>query len=257
MKSVLILSGGLDSTTLLHYMAKDLEEVYPISFIYGQKHNIEIDMAKEQVEILKNDGYYIDDLKVIDMNFMGNLLKGSSALMDDDINIPTLEEVLGEPQPITYVPFRNLIFLSIALSYAESVDAEKVYYGAQRHDEYSGYWDTTLYFVKKLNDVAALNRLNKIKIVAPFVNLSKAEEIIIGRKIGVDYSKTWSCYKGSGDGKACGICATCKDRIMAFVRAGIKDEVKYEVNIDWNNLINKHKEFNLSDYDSIINKLKI
>jgi len=258
MKSIVILSGGLDSTTLLHYIVKELKEkVYPVSFIYGQKHSIEIEMAKEQVKILKDEGYNVNDLKIINMDFMNELLKGSSALVDNDIDIPTLEEVLGEPQPITYVPFRNLLFLSIALSYGEAVGAEKVYYGAQRHDEYSGYWDTTLCFVEKVNELVALNRLNKIRIVAPFVNLSKSEEIVIGKKLDIDYGKTWTCYEGMKDGKACGVCATCRDRIMAFVRAGEKDLIPYSVYINWDDLINKYKELDLDDYKNIVQKLEL
>ena len=242
-KVVLVLSGGLDSTTLLHYSAKILNlEIFPISFDYGQKHKIELEMAKKQVEGLK-EKFKVHDLKIVDMSFMKELLKGSSALVDDEIEVPKLEEVLGEAQPITYVPFRNLIMLSIALSYAEAKGCDAVFYGAQRHDEYAGYWDTTMYFVEKVNEVAKLNREHLIKVVAPFVNLHKWEEIIIGKELGVDYSKTWTCYKGPDEkGCACGECPTCKDRIKAFAVAGFKDPLCYRTNINWDELISKYKK---------------
>ncbi len=255
-KAVVVLSGGLDSTTLLHYVAKELNyKIYPISFDYGQKHKIELEMAKWQVEKLRKEGYKIAKLKIVDMSFMKDLLKGSSALIDEEIEVPKLEEVLGEAQPITYVPYRNLIMLSIALSYAEAKDCKFVFYGAQRHDEYSGYWDTTIEFVKKVNDVSMLNREHKIKIVAPFVNLHKWEEIILGKHLNVDYSKTWTCYKGPNkEGCACGVCPTCKDRIKAFAVAGFKDPICYEIKVNWDELIKKYKKE--VEFESIKNKIR-
>jgi len=258
-KGVIIVSGGMDSTTLMHYLVKEKKmELYPLAFLYGQKHVVELTMAHEQVETLRREGYKVHKLKVVDMKFMKKLLAGSSALVDDDIEVPILEEVLGEPQPITYVPFRNLIFLSIALSYAEAVGAEFVFYGAQKHDEYSGYWDTTMYFVERVNKVAELNRLHKIKILAPFVNLSKAEEVVIGMNLGVDYSKTWTSYKPPGEnGCADGTTPTDKDRIMAFARVGVKDPIPYCIEIDWDSLIERYKEFDVkADYPKIKEKVE-
>ena len=248
-KAVVVLSGGLDSTTLLHYVVKELEcEVYPISFHYGQRHNVELEMAKWQVSKLKEEGYNIHDLKIVDMGFMKELLRGSSALVDDSIDVPDMKDVENDSQPITYVPYRNLMMLSIALSYAEAVGAEVVFYGAQRQDEY-GYWDTTMEFIKRVNEVSMLNREHKIRIVAPFVNLNKAEEIVIGKELSVDYSKTWSCYVGlSDEGKACGKCPSCVDRITNFAKVGIKDPMQYENEIDWDKLIKKYKkEIKLED----------
>jgi len=243
-KAVVVLSGGLDSTTLLYYVVKELNyEVFPISFDYGQKHKIELEMAKYQVNELRKEGFNVHELKIVDMSFMKELLKGSSALIDENIEVPKLEEVLGEAQPITYVPYRNLIMLSIALSYAEAKNAKLVFYGAQRHDEYSGYWDTTMEFVKRVNEVSMLNREHKIKIIAPFVNLHKWEEIIIGKELNVDYSKTWTCYKGPNEkGCACGECPTCRDRIKAFAVAGFKDPLCYAKEINWDELIKKYKK---------------
>lgn len=248
MKSVLILSGGLDSVTLLHYIAKcRKEEVYPVAFIYGQKHSIEIKMAQYQADLLKGEN--VHPLKIIDISFMKDLLKGSSALVDDSIAVPTLEEVIGEPQPITYVPYRNMLFLTMALSYAEAVGASSVYYGAQKHDEYSGYWDTTMYFVDAMNTVSSLNRLHDIKIKAPFVNLSKAEEIIIGRHLNVDYKKTWTSYKVVDEANEIADAdnPTSRDRIKAFATVGIPDPCRYDKDINWEDLYAQHsKEFSVA-----------
>lgn len=252
-KSVLILSGGLDSVTLLHYISKCREEeVFPVAFIYGQKHSIEIKMAQYQTELLKKNN--VHDLKIIDISFMKGLLKGSSALVDDSIAVPTLEEVIGEPQPITYVPYRNMLFLTMALSYAEAVGATSVYYGAQKHDEYSGYWDTTMYFVDAMNKVSELNRLHDIQVKAPFVNLSKAEEIVIGQYLGVDYKKTWTSYKVVDEANEIADAEnpTSRDRIKAFATVGIKDPCLYDKEIDWEDLYIQHsKEFNVK---SVLNK---
>lgn len=258
-KGVIIISGGMDSTTLMHYLAKIKKmELYPVSFYYGQKHDIELKMAEEQVKILQKEGYPVHDLKVVDMSFMHDLLRGSSALIDENIEVPILEEVLGEPQPITYVPFRNMVFLSIALSYAEAVGVRYVFYGAQKHDEYSGYWDTTMYFIERMNKVAELNRIHRIRIIAPFVNLSKAEEVVIGYNLGVRFDKTWTSYKPPGlNGCADGDTPTDRDRIMAFARAGLRDPITYCKEIDWDELIMKYKRFDvIEDLVRILEKVE-
>jgi len=252
-KGVLILSGGLDSVTLLHYIAKYRnEEVYPVAFIYGQKHSIEIKMAQYQAELLKDNNVHA--LKIIDISFMKDLLKGSSALVDDSIEVPTLEEVIGEPQPITYVPYRNMLLLTMALSYAEAVGATNVYYGAQKHDEYSGYWDTTMYFVDAMNKVSDLNRLHDIRIKAPFVNLSKAEEIVIGTHLNVDYKKTWTSYKVIDEVNEIADAdnPTSRDRIKAFATVGVKDPCLYDKEIDWEYLCNQHLQ--PFDLDEVLDK---
>lgn len=249
-KSVLILSGGLDSVTLLHYIAKyRKEEVYPVAFIYGQKHSIEIKMAQHQADLLKTNN--VHELKIIDISFMKDLLKGSSALIDDTIAVPTLKDVIGEPQPITYVPYRNMLFLTMALSYAEAVGAENVYYGAQKHDEYSGYWDTTMYFVDAMNRVSSLNRLHDIQIKAPFVNLSKAEEIVIGQHLNIDYKKTWTSYKVVDEANEIADAEnpTSCDRIKAFATVGIKDPCSYDKAIGWDTLF----DTSIEDYSVVVN----
>jgi len=203
-KAVIILSGGLDSTTLLHYMKKQLhiKTIYAITFYYGQKHSKEIECAKYQAKEVSCKSH-----KIIDLSILGELTQGASALTTNNIEIPTILEVAGDPQPITYVPNRNLILLSLAASYAESVGVSEVYYGAQLHDTYSGYWDASFEFLIKVNEVLQLNRKNKIVVKAPFIKLKKWDLIKIGTKLKVKYEHTWTCYKG--EDKACGVCPTC------------------------------------------------
>jgi len=181
------------------------------------------------------------------MKFMKELLGDSSALTSDNIDIPTLQDVLGEAQPITYVPFRNQLMLSMALSYAEAIKSNKICFGAQAHDEYSGYWDTTMSFVDAINNVAKLNRENQIRIIAPFVKLSKCEEIIIGNELNIPYEDTITCYNGTN----CGECPTCKDRIKAFAVAGYKDPL-YDLN--WEELFQKYEK--VFELDEIENKIE-
>jgi len=226
--AVVIVSGGLDSVTLLHHVVKTLKKsVAVITFNYGQRHALlEIPCAEYQVEELGLDRAF----SVVDFEDIARNIFQNSALMTRDIDVPEIDDVMGDPQPITYVPNRNMIFLSIAFAYAESVGASEVYYGAQKHDIY-GYWDTTPDFLSAMNNVTELNRKNKIQIAAPFVDMSKADILQIGADLDVDYSKTWSCYEGRLDGLACGTCSTCAERLKAFSDAGIIDPVPY-VSVD-------------------------
>lgn len=217
---VAIVSGGMDSVTLLHYLVKVAKRrPAVISFSYGQKHIKEVSLAQENAAILE-----CPDHLICDISTMQNLFQ-TSALVARDLNVPTIDAVQGDSQPITYVPNRNMIFLALAAAYAESHDATEVFYGAQRHDLY-GYWDTTPDFLSRLNDVFALNRKTAIRIEAPFVNYSKADILRQGLEIGVDYSKTWSCYEGLS--LACGICPTCAERLAAFTEIGIADPIPYD-----------------------------
>jgi len=212
-KALVLLSGGVDSTTLAHYVKKILNrELFAISFIYGQRHSKELEFAKYQANLLN-----VIEHKIIDISFLKEL--ESSALINKNLDIPTWEQAQKE-MPITYVPFRNLIFLSIALSYAEDNGIDEVYYAAQRQD-YIGYWDCREEFVQNLNKLIELNPKTKIKVLAPFINLRKSEVIKIGLELGIEYNKTWSCYKGEEE--PCGICPSCTDRKRAFEEVGIYD----------------------------------
>jgi len=216
---VAIVSGGMDSVTLLHYLVKK-EHRHPavISFMYGQKHSKEIEFAKQNVQLVGCESHLVLDLTLLKSLF------ATSALVGGDVTIPDIQEVRGDPQPATYVPNRNMIFLGLAAAFAESHGATQVFYGAQQHDMY-GYWDTTNEFLEKLNQVYGLNRKNAIHIEAPFVKLSKADILRMGFEMGVDYALTWSCYQGHD--LACGRCPTCAERLEAFKQVGVPDPLPY------------------------------
>lgn len=222
-KAVIILSGGLDSTTLLWKLVKERyhsTEIQSIIFDYGQKHNKEISLAIYNCVLLNVD-YKIINLSEFTKDF-------ESALTKNNILVPKIQTVLGDPQPVSYVPMRNQLFLTIACGIAESIKASEVYYGAQKHDLYS-YWDTTVEFIERFNNLISLNRKNQIKVYAPFANYSKGDTIREGLKLKVDYSKTWSCYNGQD--KACGDCPTCAERLKGFADNNTKDPIEYEVQI--------------------------
>ena len=244
-KVALALSGGLDSVTLLHYLATIVgpENVYAMSFCYNQRHDWELQCAKEQIAILNIPE---ENYSVIDVSFMGDIAKNVSSMVKSDIRVPDAEEVIGDPQPSSYMPFRNLIFFSMLACFAESNGCSKISLGIQETDSLN-YWDTTKSFADALQKVLNLNRKNPIEILTPFVNASKAEEIELGNKLGLRYEYTWSCYNGPSekDGApyinrptrvkdwvdvkphACGICTTCKDRRNAFLQQGLVDPLPY------------------------------
>lgn len=221
-KAVILVSGGMDSATLLHYAKKKLSvgEIHALSFAYGQKHSRELDMAMWQARAVGAVEH-----RVVDISFFGEIVRGGSALTDENIKIPDLAEVPMEQrmQPPTYVPNRNMVFLSMGAAHAESLGIKHVLYGAQAQDEY-GYWDCTSDFVRRLNEALNLNRRNPVKVVAPFVGMSKAEVLKIGLELGVDYSHTWTCYRG-GD-KPCGSCPSCVEREKAFKEVGENAKAK-------------------------------
>ena len=218
-KVLAIVSGGLDSVTLLHYLRKrENAEVTVLTFAYGQKHVKEIQYAKYHTALLACEDHQIIDLSLLAPAFDG------SALVSANISIPNVSAVLGDPQPLPYVPCRNLIFLAIASAYAEGWDITEIYYGAQRHDVY-GYWDTTPQFLERLNALLVLNRKHSIHISAPFMHLSKADILRLGIELKVDFAATWSCYHGNAE--ACGTCLTCAERLQAFDEVGIADPIMY------------------------------
>lgn len=216
---VAIVSGGMDSVTLLHHLVKT-EQRKPavITFVYGQKHNKEVAFAKMQAELLGCEAHLVMDLSLLQPLF------ANSALVSADVAIPDIEDVLGDPQPTTYVPNRNMIFLALAAAFAETHEVSDIFYGAQRHDVY-GYWDTTPQFLAQLNSVYQLNRKTPIEIKAPFVTYSKTDILRTGLELEVDYAKTWSCYEGKE--ACCGRCPTCAERLKAFADLDMQDPLPY------------------------------
>lgn len=220
-KAVVLFSGGLDSTTAIYYAKSMGYDVHAITFFYGQKHNKEIESAKKICSILK-----ISDHKIISTSLDS---WGGSSLTDTNISIPN--GVLNSSDiPSTYVPARNMIFLSFAASYAEAINSQDIFIGVSEVD-YSGYVDCRKEFIDamenaiNLGTVASVEKGNKIKIHTPFINMKKSEEIKLGMSLNVDYSQTWSCYKGLEF--SCGKCDSCLLRIKAFNDAGFKDPILY------------------------------
>lgn len=224
-KAVVLLSGGLDSTTCMAVANSLGYELYPISFNYHQRHSIELIGAKKVAEF-----YKVKKHLIIDTNM--NLI-GGSALTDENIDVPN-GEIEREDVPVTYVPARNLIFLSYALGYAEVVGANHVFIGVNSVD-YSGYPDCRPQFIEKFQTIAdyatAATAVNgaSIKIKTPLQTLSKKEIVQLGVKLGAPLQYTHSCYKGGE--KACGICDSCLLRLEGFKAAGVPDPIEYEIKV--------------------------
>ena len=224
MKAVVLLSGGMDSTTLLHYVVRKrgIDEVYALAVCYGQRHARELEAARWQSERLPQ----VVARREVDLTPLGELTQGASSLTDATLALPALGELTADDrrQPPTYVPNRNLMLLSLAAAWAESCGCATVFYGAQAQDEY-GYWDCTTAFVERLNAVLALNRKAAVTVEAPFAEMRKADELRLGLELGVDYSHTWTCYRGTA--VACGTCPSCRERLQAFAEVGVDDPLPY------------------------------
>ncbi|WP_375377878.1 7-cyano-7-deazaguanine synthase QueC [Paenibacillus sp. MZ04-78.2] len=225
-KAVVILSGGLDSTTCMG-MARDAGyDVYPITFDYGQRQRREIENARQVAEFYNTASRH----KVIALGFLKEF--GGSALTDESIEVPPAGEsgAIDSDIPVTYVPGRNLLFLSIATSYAETIGAEAIYIGVNALD-YSGYPDCRPEFIRKVEEVMALaTRVGveggPIRIETPLIHWTKAEIIREGMRLGVPYHLTTSCYNGQEE--ACGVCDSCRLRLKGFDEAGTADPIVYQ-----------------------------
>ncbi|REL29446.1 7-cyano-7-deazaguanine synthase QueC [Thalassotalea euphylliae] len=216
-KVVVIYSGGMDSYTVLNRAIKDGMQVYPLTFDYGQRHVKEIDCAAAVCKSLNVPH------KVIDISAINQLLAGSS--LTDDIEIPEghYEE---ESMKSTVVPNRNMILLSLAVGYAVSVGASKVYYGAHSGD-HAIYPDCRPEFVEKMNDVCQIANYEAVEIYSPYLSVSKTAILTDGIAMGLDYSQTWTCYNGREH--ACGKCGACQERLEAFRDNNATDPLTYEV----------------------------
>ena len=231
---VSVLSGGLDSTIMTYILAKKYgkDRVFALSYDYGQKQKIELDMARRTCMYLGISH------KILDLGILGEIVKNVSAnIGGTDVAMPTIKDVLGDPQPKTYVPFRNMILNALAFSYAEANKASHVFTGLQVHDEY-GYWDTTQKFVDAMNAVADQNRTHKVKMDAPFSQLSKYDELKIANELGgVKLEYTLTCYNPDEQGRSCGVCPSCSERIQNFIKAGMRDPIPYSMGIEWERFV--------------------
>ncbi len=220
-KAVVLLSGGLDSTTCMAVAKEHGREPYPISFDYHQRHSIELDGAKKVAAFYKVKKHLIIETNMESI--------GGSALTDEAIEVPE-GDTSRQSVPVTYVPARNLIFLSYALGYAEVIGARYVYIGVNSVD-YSGYPDCRPEFIRHFQAVAdysteAASEGKRIEIVAPLQELSKADIVRLAARLAVPLALTHSCYNGGE--KACGICDSCKLRLQGFAEAGVEDPIEYE-----------------------------
>jgi 7-cyano-7-deazaguanine synthase len=221
-KAVIVLSGGLDSTTCMGIAENEGYELFPITFHYGQRHDREVEQAKEVAAF-----YRVAEHRLVNLNFLQEI--GGSALTDPNIDVPTGEEEQGIP--VTYVPARNLIFLSLATAYAEVVGAERIYIGVSAVD-YSGYPDCRSEFIESMSQTIQLGTKigttteTSLKIETPLINLSKAETVRLGMELEVPYHLTTSCYHGAEI--ACGQCDSCRLRLKGFSEAGHEDPIPYQ-----------------------------
>ncbi|MCX7747411.1 MAG: 7-cyano-7-deazaguanine synthase QueC [Clostridia bacterium] len=217
-KAVVLLSGGLDSTACLSMALKEGYEVYPISFDYSQRHNKELDHAKRII-----DYYDIKNYRIIKIENVGG-----SALTDTELDVPDFDG--NSSIPITYVPARNIIFLSYAVGYAEVLGADFIYIGVNAVD-YSGYPDCRPEFINAFEAMSNVGTKrgtlgNPIKLKTPLIHLTKAEIIKAAFENDAPLHLTTSCYKGGG--KACGVCDSCVLRLKGFKEAGLVDPIEYE-----------------------------
>lgn len=221
-KAVILLSGGLDSTTVLAIAKDQNYDCYALSFDYGQKQRSELESS---IAIAKKSNVIEHRIMKISLNDIGG-----SALTDKEISVPKFSD--SDDIPITYVPARNTIFLSFALAWAEVVDCQTIFIGVNALD-YSGYPDCRPEFIEAFEAMANLATKqsvegDKIQIKTPLINMTKAEIIKKGLSLGVDYSETTSCYDANSLGEACGECDACVLRKNGFSSANVEDPTKYQ-----------------------------
>jgi 7-cyano-7-deazaguanine synthase len=221
-RAVVLLSGGLDSATVLAIARQEGYDCYALSVSYGQRHSAELDAAQAIAKILgasEHRQMHVD---------LGQI--GGSALTDERLEVP---HAPSEGVPITYVPARNTILLSMALAWAEVLGARDVFIGVNAVD-YSGYPDCRPEFIQGFEALARLATRAGVeqgvhfRVHTPLIKLSKAEIVRKGHELGLDYSLTVSCYSADKDGRACGLCDSCRLRKLGFVQAGVRDPTRYQ-----------------------------
>lgn len=220
-KAVVLLSGGLDSTTCLAMAKAQGYSCYALSFAYGQRHSVELAAAKRVAT-----HFSVEEHRVVNLD-LGQF--GGSALTDQSLQVPQADG--SKEIPITYVPARNTIFLAIALGYAEILGAQDIFIGVSEID-YSHYPDCRAEFIAAFQNLASVATKagvegSPIRLHAPLLNLSKAETILQGLALGVDYALTLSCYQATEKGEACGKCDSCNFRKLGFLNSGVADPTVY------------------------------
>jgi 7-cyano-7-deazaguanine synthase len=235
MKAVCLTSGGLDSTTCLAIAKKEGRRIYALSFLYGQRHGYEISAAQRVASFFKAEKHLCLSIE------LGKVSRSSLTDLSQTIPITTVSKDINEAGslsmessiPNTYVPGRNLIFLSLAVAWAETIGANEIFIGANSLD-YSGYPDCRPAFLESFEKTAQLAtkagviNAQNIRIRAPVLYMSKAEIIRTGLSLGVDYSMTSSCYQPDIMGRPCGKCHSCQLRLKGFKEAGLSDPLEYQ-----------------------------
>lgn len=227
MKALVLFSGGLDSTVCLGLAVREFGagEVLALSVSYGQKHRKEME-ASEKIAAYYGVQRITLDLGELFRNSSCTLLEGSGGDIPHEEYAKQLEGSGGAPVS-TYVPFRNGLFLSSAAAVALSHGCGTIWYGAHADDAAgNAYPDTSPAFNRAISDAIYIGSGNALRVVAPFIDKTKADVVAAGHEIGVPFELTWSCYEGGE--KACGVCATCRDRIRAFQENGLTDPIEYE-----------------------------
>lgn len=224
-KAVVLLSGGIDSTTTMAIARAEGYEIYSLSFRYGQRHVLELKAAQQVARVHRAREYFVIDI---------DLAKIGGSALTDNIDVPKgrNEGVMQGEIPITYVPARNTIFLSYAMAWAEVLRASDIFIGVNAID-YSGYPDCRPEYIEafarmaNLATKAGVDGKTKLRIRTPLIHMTKAKIIQKGIDLGVDYSMTHSCYDPSQEGKACGLCDSCVLRKKGFREAGVVDPTVY------------------------------
>ena len=219
-KAVVMLSGGLDSATVLAMAREQGYETYALSFDYGQRHRSELQAAARVAGV-----FGAREHRIIKLDLTG---WGGSALTDQSIAVPT---ALAAGIPVTYVPARNTIFLSLALAWAETLKASDIFAGMNAVD-YSGYPDCRPEYIAAFQTMARLATKagvegGELTIRTPIINMSKADIVREGSRLGIDYAMTVSCYQADAEGRACGVCDSCRLRKEGFHAAGVADPTRY------------------------------
>jgi len=227
-RAVVLLSGGIDSTTTLAVARSEGFRCYALTCLYGQRHKQEVEAARKVAQSL-----VVAEHRVINIDLA---CFGGSALTDAHVEVPKDRAELGNPAqiPPTYVPARNTIFLSYALAWAEVLGIFDIFIGVNVVD-YSGYPDCRPEFIEafqktaNLATAAAIEGKGRYHIHTPLVNMTKARIILTGTKLGVDFSITHSCYDPDRQGRSCGRCDSCRLRLKGFAEAGLKDPIEYQI----------------------------
>lgn len=228
--AVIPFSGGMDSSVMLKMVMGQHDNIYLITFDYGQRHKREIECALIQIDhaklccVSRGESHTKINHKVIDVSFLKDI-SPTSSLTNTDIDNPHVKDMVGEAQPVSYVPFRNQLFLTIACAYAESVGANTVYHGATQVDSLAGYWDGSPEFEQSINNLISLNRQHTITIKCPLIEMDKKDIVKAGISHGVDFRSTYTCY--SGDEIADATTPSSSLRIKGFAEAGYIDPQPY------------------------------